>query len=78
MQVRLGDVVLIEEDVIPQYRWKLNLVICLIERDNGLVRGAEVKVDKTGNIQHPINPLNPAEAHAEVNKYEYSKMKNKL
>lgn len=78
MQVRLGDVVLIEEDVIPQYRWKLNLVICLIERDNGLVRGAEVKVDKTGNIQHPINPLNPAEAHVEVNKYEYSKMKNKL
>ena len=63
MQVRLGDAVLIEEDVIPQYRWKLNLVICLIERDNGLVRGAEVK----GNIQHPISPLNPADARAEVN-----------
>ena len=47
--------------------------VWLIEGNYGLVRDAEVKVDKTGNIiLHPINCLNPTEVCAEVNKYEYS------
>ena len=47
---RVGDVVVIEEDVVPRHRWRLGLVVELLEDSDSYVRGAKVKVGKTKNI----------------------------
>ena len=61
-QIRVGDVVVIEEDEVPRHRWNLGVVVELLERSDGYVRGAKVKVGKTENIiRRPVNRLYPTE-----------------
>ena len=63
--IKVGDVVVIREDTVPRHRWRLGIVIELIKSNDGLVRGAKVKVDKTRNvIRRPINCLYPTEVRA--------------
>ena len=54
--IRVGDVVIIEKDVVPRHR--LGVVVELLEGSDGYVRGAKVKVRKTKNvIRRPVNRL---------------------
>ena len=63
--IKIGDVLMIGEDVVPRYKWRLGLVVELIKSNNGLVRGAKVKVGKTRNvIRRPVNCLYPTEVRA--------------
>ena len=63
--IKVYDVVVIGEDVVPRHRWRLGIVVELIKSNDGLVRGAKVKVGKTGNvIRSPVNSLYPTEVHA--------------
>ena len=61
-KIRVGDVMVIEEDVAPRPRWRLGVVVELSEGSDGSVRGAKVKVGKTNNIiRLPVNRLYPTE-----------------
>ena len=63
--IRVGDIVVIEEDVVPRHRLRLGAVVELIKSNNVFVRGAKVKVGKTRNvIRRPVNCLYPTEVHA--------------
>ena len=63
--IKVGDVVVIGEDVVPRQRWRLGIVIELIKSNDELVRGAKVKVGKTRNvIRRPIKCLYPTEVRA--------------
>ena len=54
-EIRVGNVVVIEE-VLPRHRWRLGVVVELLEDTDGYVRGAKVKVGKTKNIiQCPVD-----------------------
>ena len=51
---------MIEKDSVPRNRWKLGVVVELLEGSDGYVRGAKVKVGKTKNIiRRPVNRLYP-------------------
>ena len=61
-EIREGDVVMIEEDVVPRHTWRLGVVVELLKGSDGYVRGAKVKVGKTKNIiRRPVNRLSPTE-----------------
>ena len=61
-EIKVGDVVVIEEDVVPRHRWRLGVVVELLEGSDGYIRGAKVKVGKTKNIiRRPANRLYPTE-----------------
>ena len=63
--IKVDDVVVIGEDVVPRHRWRLGIVVELIKSNDGLVRGAKVKVGKTRNvIRRPVNCLYLIEVHA--------------
>ena len=63
--IKVGDVVVIGEDVVSRHRWKLGIVVELIKSDDELVRGEKVKVGKTRNvIRRPVNCLYLIEVHA--------------
>ena len=63
--IKVYDVVVIGEDVVPRHRWRLGIVVELIKSNDGLVRGAKVKVGKTRNvIRRPVNCLHPTEVRA--------------
>ena len=60
--IKVGDDVVIGEDVVPRHRWRLGIVAELIKSNDVLVRVAKVKVGKTRNvIRRPVNCLYPAE-----------------
>ena len=49
-------------DVVPRHRWRLHVVVELLEGSDGYIRGAKVKVGKTKNIIWcPVNRLYPTE-----------------
>ena len=57
-EIRVGDIVVIEEDILPRHRWRLGIVVELLEGSDGYVKGAKVKVFKTKNIiRRPLNRL---------------------
>ena len=63
--IKVGDVVVIGEDVVPKHRWKLGILVELIQSIDWFARGAKVKVGKTRNvIRRPVNCLYPTEVHA--------------
>ena len=45
--IKVDHVVVIGENVVPRHRWRLGIVVELIKSNDGLVRGAKVKVGKT-------------------------------
>ena len=48
--IKVGDVVVIGEDVVPRQRWRLGIVIELIKSNDGLIRGVKMKVGKTRKL----------------------------
>ena len=63
--IKVGNVVVIGEDVVPRHRWRLGIVFELIKSNERLVRNAKVKVGKTSNvIRRPVNCLYPTEVRA--------------
>ena len=64
-KIKVGDVVVIGEDMIPRHRSRLGVVVELIKSNDGLVRGAKVEVGKTRNvIRRQVNCLYPTEVCA--------------
>ena len=58
--IEKNDVVIIYEDKQPRHLWKLGRVINVIPGRDGRVRGANVKVGKSGAIiRRPVNRLFP-------------------
>ena len=61
--ISVGDVVLIEEDKVPRFCWRMGLVEGLINGRDGAARGAVVTVSKTRReISRPVNKLYPIES----------------
>lgn len=59
-QIKEGDVVLVFEEKVPRHRWRIAKVEKLLPSSDGQIRGAAVKIGKTGSlIQRPINKLYP-------------------
>ena len=57
-EIRVGDIVMIEEDVVPRHRLRLGVVVELLKCSDGYVRGAKMKVGKSKNvIRRPVNRL---------------------
>ena len=60
--VKEGDIVLVHEDFVPRHLWRLGRVEKLVTGKDGLVRGAEIKIEKTGSfIKRPVSKLFPVE-----------------
>ena len=81
--IKVGDDVVIVEDVLPRHRWRLGVVVELIKSNDGLVRGGKVKVGKTRNvIRSPVNCFYPAEVcaseqlHCNIRNVRKTKKKN--
>ena len=63
--IKVGDAVVIGEDVVPRHKWRLGIVAELIKSNDGLVHSAKVKFGKTRNvIWGPVNCLYPTEVRA--------------
>ena len=60
-QIKIGDVVLIEDEDLPRQRWRLGKVEELITSTDGFVRGAKLRVHnekrKISYINRPVNKL---------------------
>ena len=58
--ISVRNVVLIEEDKVPRFYWRMGLVGRLIYRKDGTTRGAVVRVSKTcREISRLVNTLYP-------------------
>ena len=69
-KVEIDDVVVIYEDKQPRHLWKLGRIVNIIPGRDGRIRGAVVKVGKSGAvIRRPVNRLYPlVKAKLPVNK----------
>ena len=69
-KVEIDDVVVIYEDKQPRHLWKLGKIVNIIPGRDGRIRGAVVKVGKSGAvIRRPVNRLYPlVKAKLPVNK----------
>ena len=56
--VKVGDVVLVEDCKLPRIRWKMGVVVELIESNDGLIRGCKLKISKRGKINFISRPIN--------------------
>ena len=62
LTVHKGDVVIIHEDFVPRALWKMGVILDVLPSKDGCVRGAVVKVGKTGTIiNRPVTKLYPLE-----------------
>ena len=58
-QAKIGDIVLIEEELIPRCRWRMGKVEELIRSKDGYVRGCKLKVcTERGKITYLNRPVN--------------------
>jgi len=65
---KINDIVIIYEDKIPRQLWKIGRIKELLKSKDSQIRGAKVKVGKTGNtIERPINKLYPLEINDSEN-----------
>ena len=64
-EVKIGDIVLVHDDSRPRGFWKLALVEKLVTGQDGLTRGAILRVSSTGErastLQRPLQRLYPLE-----------------
>ena len=60
-----GELVTIQEDSLPKGQWRMELVQQLLRSQDGVIRGAEVKVvtrnGKTSRLRRPVTKLCPLE-----------------
>lgn len=67
-KVKMNDIVLIYCEKLPRQLWKLGVIISLIVGPDDIIRGAKVKVAKTGIvITRPLNKLYPIEINRGTN-----------
>ena len=56
----VGDIVIVYDEKLPRHIWRLGKIEALIPGGDGCVRGAVVKMGKTGaTIKRPVNKLFP-------------------
>ena len=59
-KIRVGDVVIVFDDKLPRHRWRVGKVEQLITGSDNKVRGATLKMGRTGCIiRRPVNKLYP-------------------
>ena len=60
-QLKIGDIVLIEEEGLPRSRWRMGKVQELISSKDGYVRGCKLRVHnqnrKVSYLNRPVNKL---------------------
>ena len=64
MDIKEGDVVLVQEDHVKRNKWKLGRIEEIIRGEDGIVRGAVVRTSNNGNvrrIRRPLQKLYPLE-----------------
>ena len=60
--VSKDDVVIVYDEKLPRHLWRLARIMELVKGNDGVVRGAKVKLGKTGTIiGRPLNKLFPLE-----------------
>ena len=59
-KVKVGDIVLFEDDLKPRLFWKLGKIIALKKSEDGIVRSVTLKTEN-GEITRPIVKLYPLE-----------------
>ena len=67
--LKVGQVVIVHEDLIPRIRWNLAVITKLLYSSDGYVRSAKIRTAK-GNTDRPITKLYPLEVydHSELEK----------
>ena len=70
-EIQEGELVTIQEDSLPKGQWRMGLVEQLLRSQDGVIRGAEVKVvtrnGKTSHLRRPVTKLCPLEVrHAHL------------
>ena len=67
--IAVGDVVLVYDEDLPRTLWKTAVVEDLIQGNDGLVRGARIRVksgaDKLSTLQRPVQLLYPLEINCD-------------
>ena len=65
---KLNDIVIIYDDKLPRQSWKLGQTVEWYKSNDSKVRGAKIKVSKTGTlIDRPLNKLYPFEVNSDNN-----------
>ena len=65
-RINVGDVVILHDEKLPRHRWSLCKVVEVIPGRDGVIRGARIKIAKTGAIVgRPLNKLYPFEVLAD-------------
>ena len=59
--IRLNDIVLIHDENLPRLTWRKRIVIELLKRPDGKMRGAEVRPLNGSILKRPITKLFPIE-----------------
>ena len=80
-EIQEGELVIIQEDSLPKGQWRMRLVEQLLRSQDGVIRGAEVKVvtrnGKTNRLRRPVTKLCPLEVRrsfpsSNTTKYDFS------
>ncbi|XP_077867413.1 uncharacterized protein LOC144356574 [Saccoglossus kowalevskii] len=64
-QIRVGDIVLVEDTSVPRIKWKLAMIEQLNTGNDGLVRSAYIRT-ATGKTSRPITKLYPLEVNYQL------------
>ena len=59
--VNLNDVIIVHDEKLPRSRWRLGVVIKLIEGKDKQIRGAVVRTANGSELTRPVNKLFPVE-----------------
>ena len=69
LNIRKGDVVLIQEEGVRRNKWKLGKIVELITGSDGVTRGVALRTSKdgkVGQIQRPLQKLYPLEIEEDI------------
>ena len=65
--VQLKDIVIVHDEKVPRHMWRVGRVVKLISGSDNQIRGAEVKLGRTGAvIRRPVNKLYPLLTNTDV------------
>ena len=78
-EIKLGELVLIKDEIIPRSRWRIGRVYKLHKGKDNKIRGAYLKVINDKNNTHvnrPVTKLCPLEVHCELREDNQKQLDN--